>query len=101
MRLFLTFFLAGLSQEIEPFQYEQYDYEYSNSLDRDLINIRGFIAYIYIFLKNIFILAATPFERILKIGSSMRTWIADNAMNYKKKSKLEKNINRVELRSAD
>ena len=100
MRLFLTFFLAGLSQEIEPFQYEQYDYEYSNSLDRDLINIRGFTAYIF-FLKNIFILAATPFERILKIGSSMRTWIADNAMNYKKKSKLEKNINRVELRSAD
>ena len=48
-----------------------------------------------------FISAATPFERILKIGSSMRTWIADNAMNYKKKSKLEKNINRVELRLAD
>ena len=47
MRLFLTFFLAGLSQEIEPFQYEQYDYEYSNSLDRDLINIRGFIPYIF------------------------------------------------------
>ena len=48
--------------------------------------------------NNIVFLAASPFDRILKIGKQTRTWIADFALRYKKKKKLERAANRVELR---
>jgi 23S rRNA pseudoU1915 N3-methylase RlmH len=76
MKLFLL--ISSVFSQEAAYEYEPYEYDYSYGVDSRNVD--------------------SPFDRVLKIGKQSRSWIADYANDYHKKFKLERSVNRFELR---